>query len=124
MARSTTEAEYRSVADAIYELIWVQLVLQELGIPTTPPLQLWCDNRATTYLIVNPIFHTKMKHIAIHYHFDREFVDQKLLEMKFISMKEQLANILMKPLAKMMFHYLKDKLIETLSLSMRGSVKD
>ena len=34
----------------------------------------FCDNLSATYLCVNPLFHSHMKHVALDYHFVRENV--------------------------------------------------
>nr|KAJ0204246.1 hypothetical protein LSAT_V11C500273960 [Lactuca sativa] len=55
VSRSSTEAEYKSLANATAELIWLKNLLQELGItPTTIPT-LFCDNTGATYLCANPV---------------------------------------------------------------------
>jgi hypothetical protein len=74
----------------MYELIWVQSLLQELGISHTQPLVIWCDNTVATYLSANPIFYTRTKHIEVDYHFVKKRGAQKLLQIKFISSKDQL----------------------------------
>jgi hypothetical protein len=38
---------------------------------------LWCDNLGATYLMVNPIFHRRMKHVEVDYHFVGERVASK-----------------------------------------------
>jgi hypothetical protein len=63
------EAEYKALANATVEIIWVQSVLQELGIRQPIKALLWCDNLGATYLLANPTFHARMKHIDVEYHF-------------------------------------------------------
>lgn len=68
VARSSTEAEYRAVDNTALELWWVCSSLTELGIhiPSTPVI--YCDNVGDTYLCANPVFHSRMKHVALDYH--------------------------------------------------------
>jgi hypothetical protein len=69
VSRSSTEAEYKALADATAEVIWVQTLLKELGVSQTRSAVLWCDNIGATYLSANPVFHAGTKHIEIDYHF-------------------------------------------------------
>ena len=74
VSRSSTEAEYKALANATAEMLWVQKLLTELGIPHPAKARLWCDNLGATYLSANPIFHARTKHIEIDFHFVRERV--------------------------------------------------
>jgi hypothetical protein len=69
VSRSSTEVEYKSIANATTEIMWVQMMLQELGIPHSLVATLWCDNLGATYLSANPVFHTRTKHIEVDYQF-------------------------------------------------------
>jgi hypothetical protein len=81
-----------------HEIIWVQLVLGELGVGQTRTACLWCDNLGATYLSANPVFHARTKHIEVDFHFVREHVANKLLEARFIPSGDQVADGFTKPL--------------------------
>ncbi len=98
IARSSTESEYKSIANGTTEVIWLQSLLRELGISTPHPPILWCDNMGAIYLSSNPIFHARTKHIELDYHFARERVATGQLQIKFISTADQIGDIFTKPL--------------------------
>jgi hypothetical protein len=103
VSRSITKAEYKSMAGATAEIMWVQAVLQELGILCLTSARLWCYNMGAKYLASNPIFHGRMKHVKIDYDFVRDRVMKKLLQVRFISTTDQLADGFTKTLPQQRF---------------------
>jgi histone deacetylase 1/2 len=110
VSRSSTESEYKALANATAELVWVQSLLRELGVPQGRPPVLWCDNIGATYLSANPVFHARTKHIEVDFHFVRERVSRKQLQIRFISSKDQVADIFTKPLPLPLFEHCKRNL--------------
>ena len=102
MARSSTEAEYRAVAAATAELNWISNLLSELQCSTSPPT-IYCDNLGATYLTANPVFHSRMKHIAIDFHFVRDQVSKHKLRVTHVHSSDQLADSLTTPLSHLPF---------------------
>ena len=118
VARSSTEAEYRAVANAAAELRWICSLLTELGVSIPSAPTVYCDNVGATYLCANPVFHSRMKHIAINYHFVRGQVQNGLLRVTHVSTHDQLADGLTKPLPRTMFQNLCNKIgVTTVPLS-------
>jgi hypothetical protein len=72
--------------------MWVQTLLKEFNIFSPKATRLWCDNLEAKYLSANPVFHGRIKHIEVDYHFVRERVFRKLLIIDFVSSKNQVAN--------------------------------
>ncbi|KAJ0526175.1 putative RNA-directed DNA polymerase [Helianthus annuus] len=109
VSRSSTESEYKAIADTVAELIWLKSLLRELGLDSKAPT-LWCDNLGATYLSANPVFHARTKHVEVDYHFVREQVTQGELHIKFISTDDQIADIFTKPLSSQRLEFLRSKL--------------
>jgi hypothetical protein len=57
VSHSSTEAEYKSLANATTEVIWLQTIMRELGVMQSGILCLWCDNLGATYMTENLVFH-------------------------------------------------------------------
>ncbi|XP_019173489.1 PREDICTED: uncharacterized protein LOC109169046 [Ipomoea nil] len=110
VARSSTEAEYKALANVAAEVTWIQSLLRDLGLLLAAVPVLWCDNLGATYLCSNPIFHARTKHVELDYHFLRDKVSTGALKVKFVSTHDQLANIFTKPLSAARFAELRHKL--------------
>jgi histone deacetylase 1/2 len=98
VSRSSTESEYKAIANATAEVMWIQVLLYELKVDCPRAAKLWCDNVGAIYLSANPVFHARTKHIEVDYHFVRERVTRKLLDIDFISSGDQVADGFTKPL--------------------------
>jgi hypothetical protein len=86
------------VANATAEVMWIQTLLLEIGIPSPRQARMWCDNLGAKYLAANPIFHGRVKHIEIDYHFVRERVAKGLLQIDYVPTGDQVADGFTKPL--------------------------
>ena len=87
------------MANATAEVMWIQQLLYGLGIKAPQSARLWCGNIAATYPSANLVFHTRTEHIEVDFHFIRERVARKLLDIRFIPRGDQLADDFTKPLA-------------------------
>jgi transposase InsO family protein len=103
VSRSSTEFEYRALAIASAELCWIRALLKDLGIFISHTPILWCDNVSALAIASNPVFHARTKHIEVDFHFVRERVLRKDLEVKFVSTIDQLAEIFTKSLPTQRF---------------------
>ncbi|GKA07113.1 ribonuclease H-like domain-containing protein [Tanacetum coccineum] len=69
LSRSSAEAEYRGVANAVTETCWLRNLLRELHTSLTSATLVYCDNVSAVYLSCNPVQHQRTKHIEIDIHF-------------------------------------------------------
>lgn len=110
VAQSSTEAEYRSIGNTSAEVRWICSLLGELGIKLPMIPVIYCDNVGATYLCANPVFHSRMKHLALDYHFIRNQITSGTLRVAHVSSKHQLADALTKPLTRAPFCDLTNKI--------------
>ncbi|GJX06270.1 retrovirus-related pol polyprotein from transposon TNT 1-94 [Tanacetum coccineum] len=93
--KSTTEAEYMAIAEAVKELVWLKNFLEELDRAQTESV-LFCDNQSAIHLTKNQVFHGRTKHIKIRYHYIRELVSEGTLSLKKILGAKNPADMLTK----------------------------
>ena len=58
----------------------------------------------------NPVFHNKLKHIDIKYHYIRDMVQRGVVKLQYIVIEEQIDDVLTKPLVRVKFEYFREKL--------------
>ena len=124
VALSTTEAEYMAAASSACQAVWLRRLCDELNQKQGSPTKIFCDNKSAISLTKNPVFHGRSKHIDIKFHYIRELVSSKEIEVEFCKSEEQIADILTKPLKADIFHRLKEKMgmCTSDSLSLREAV--
>jgi len=66
------------------------------------------DNQNAIAVAYNPVEHARTKHIDIRYHFVREAIQKRLVEVKYCSSREMVADILTKALSKEQFKRLRE----------------
>jgi hypothetical protein len=59
---------------------------------------IYCDNINSILLANNPVYHVRTKHIEVHYHFIREKVLAKEIDLIHVSTENQIADIFTKAL--------------------------
>ncbi|XP_020691953.1 uncharacterized protein LOC110106394 [Dendrobium catenatum] len=110
VAKSSTEAEYRSLASVVSYVLWFQRLVAEFQIPQSSPTTIFCDNTSAIALANNPVFHARTKHIEIDYHFISEHIHRQAIAIAHIATADQTAYILTKSLLPPRFQELRAKL--------------
>ncbi|WVZ69160.1 hypothetical protein U9M48_017995 [Paspalum notatum var. saurae] len=103
VARSTAEAEFRSMAHGVCEVLWLRILLTELGLFRCSPLMLYCDNKAAIDIANNPVQHDRTKHVEIDRHFVKEKLDRGIICLPYVSSSTQIADMLTKGLLEKAF---------------------
>ncbi|KAM6586682.1 hypothetical protein CsatA_009287 [Cannabis sativa] len=110
VARSSTESEFRALANTAAKIKWLHSVLHELQVHLPAAPIIWVDNQRAASLAANPVFHARSKHIEIDLHFVRDQILAKEIEVRYVPSIDQMADILTKTLFTDRFLYLKSKL--------------
>ncbi|KAL9420128.1 hypothetical protein AB3S75_037830 [Citrus x aurantiifolia] len=110
VARSSTEAEFRAMANGVCEVLWIKRVLGELRLDIEAPMRLFCDNKSAISIANNPVQHDRTKHIEIDRHFIKEKLENGVICMSFIPSEQQTADVLTKGHFRPKFESFIDKL--------------
>ncbi|GKC29914.1 hypothetical protein Tco_1037208 [Tanacetum coccineum] len=102
---STAEAEYVSLSACCAQVIWMQTQLLDYGYRFNKILMYW-DSKSAIAISCNLVQHSRTKHINIRYHFIKEHVERGTVELYFVGIEFQLADLFTKALPKERFEYL------------------
>ncbi|GKC60192.1 hypothetical protein Tco_1087790 [Tanacetum coccineum] len=69
-------------------------------------IPLYCDSQSAIALSCNTVQHSRTKHIVVRYHFIKEQVENKVVELYFVKTAYQLADIFTTALARNRFEFL------------------
>ncbi|GJY33691.1 retrovirus-related pol polyprotein from transposon TNT 1-94 [Tanacetum coccineum] len=104
-ALSTGEAEYVSLSACCAQVIWMRAQLTDYGFHFNK-IPIYCDSKSAAAISCNPVQHSRTKHIAVRYHFIKEHVKKGTIELYFVKIDYQLANLFTKALPVDRFNYL------------------
>jgi hypothetical protein len=110
VALSSCEAEYIAAASAACQGVWLETLRTDLSDKQSQKIKLKVDNKSAISLCKNPVFHDRSKHIDTRFHFIRERVEEGRVEVEHIGMNDQIADILTKPLGRMKFLELRERI--------------
>ncbi|KAL3835280.1 hypothetical protein ACJIZ3_003671 [Penstemon smallii] len=99
VALSTTESEFIAITEACKELLWMRRYLQELGFEQERYV-LFCDSQSAIHLGKNSTFHSRSKHIDVRYHWIRDVLNDRLVELEKVHTDDNGADMLTKALPK------------------------
>nr|KYP51065.1 Retrovirus-related Pol polyprotein from transposon TNT 1-94 [Cajanus cajan] len=94
---STTEAEYIAATSCACQCIWIQRILEHLGLIEKEATEILCDKSSTIQLSKNPVFHGRSKHITIRFHFQRDLVNDQVVRLTYCCSNEQVTDLIVRP---------------------------
>ena len=100
VALSSTQAEYMALSSATQEALWLRGLTIELTILGPSPVIIHSDNKGVIDLAKNAHFSSRTRHISIKHYFIKQSIDDKLIEVRFVTSFEMLADTLTKATPK------------------------
>ena len=110
VSRSSAEAEYRAVANAVAECCWLRQLLGELRALVPKATVVFYDNISLVYMAGNPVHHRRTKHIELDIHFVREKVALGQFRVLHVPTTQQFADVMMKGLSTPAFEEFRSSL--------------
>ena len=112
VALSSCEAEYVSLALAAQEAVCLQGLLTFFCLMTADtPAPLYGHDQGALAMASKPVAHKRAKHIETRHHFMRQLVEDKRIQLSYVSPKNNLAYIFAKNLPKIPFNELSSQVI-------------
>ncbi|GJY33763.1 retrovirus-related pol polyprotein from transposon TNT 1-94 [Tanacetum coccineum] len=108
-AISSTKGEYIALFGCYAQILWMRSHLTDYGFKFNK-IPLYCDNKSAIALCCNNVQHSRSKHIDACYHFIKEQVENRVVELYFVRTEYQLADIFTKALPRERFNFLVEKL--------------
>lgn len=108
--KSSAEAEYRAIAHGCCELLWLKILLEELGFPQDGPMLLYFDSTSAIKLANNSIYNEKTKQVEVDCHFICKKIEKKDVALLQGRTKDKLADFLTKSVTKTKMQFVLSKL--------------
>nr|GEY05150.1 retrovirus-related Pol polyprotein from transposon TNT 1-94 [Tanacetum cinerariifolium] len=108
-AISSTRAEYIALSGCCAQIILMRSQLTDYGLGFNKIL-VYCDNKSAIALCRNNVQHSRSKHINIRYHFIKKQVENGVIELYFVNMEYQLADLFTKALGRDRIEFLINKM--------------
>ena len=99
------------MSEAVKDLIFMRNILKSIAFLIEYPMIVEVDNTGAIYLGVNRATGQRTKHINIRYHYVREFIDEGIVKVVFVSTKENDADVFTKNVTADIYERMKDKVL-------------
>jgi hypothetical protein len=98
IALSSAEAEYVALSETCKEILWLERVAKHFGIESTTPVRISTHSQSMMAMVENNRFSHRTKHIDTKFHFIKDLVENKKIELKYHPTATNVADLLTKSL--------------------------
>nr|GEW43446.1 retrovirus-related Pol polyprotein from transposon TNT 1-94 [Tanacetum cinerariifolium] len=103
-AMSSADIEYVALSTSCAQVMWMRTQLQDYGFNYNK-IPLYCNSQLAIAISCNPVQHSRTKHIYTRYHFVKEHVKNGIIELYFVRIEYELADMFTKALPEDRFKY-------------------
>ena len=119
---SSTEAEYVAISELAKEIMFVKQLLESLGIFLTLPIIVQVDNVGAIYLAYNHTVSQRTKHMDCKMHYVREYVEDGVLQVIFVSTDDNDSDIFTKNTSQKVFNKHTPKFLQEVPSEVRAKL--
>lgn len=107
IALSSTEAEYVALAETCKEVMWLKKLIKFFNVTSKLPTTVFTDSQSCLKMIANEKFSNRTKHIDTKFHFSKNCVMKKEIELIYVETSNNVADLFTKPLASTKIKHLR-----------------
>ena len=122
VAQSSCEAEFVGMAFVLKEVMWIEELLDELGVIFMTSV-IYCDNQGAIKIAENKSSSGRTKHISIRLELIKSKIQENKIILRYIKSEDNIADIFTKPLGRLKFNKLCEKIMSTQDQDQGGMLK-
>lgn len=112
VAQSTMEAEYCGLLPCAKSIAWLRSMLSEMNFTQQETTTIYEDNEATIEHVRSGKVTKRNRHIELRYHGIKDYARKGIIDLKYVSTKRQVADILTKNLSRSAFEKMRAGLMK------------
>ena len=93
---------------AAQEAVWLRFLLNDVKIKQNNPTIIFEDNQGAICLSKNPGDHPRTKHIDVKFHYIRQTIENKHIDVTYCETNKMIADIFTKGLPKQKFEFFRN----------------
>ena len=113
---SSTKAEYVLMSEGLKDLKFIYMCLEYLKLKVNLPMLVLIDNIGAIEMLDLKTNKCRTKHVDMRYHWIREFIDDKIVNVKYVKSEDNISNICTKNLPAKLFEKHSEKLVSDVGI--------
>ncbi|MBW0553637.1 hypothetical protein O181_093352, partial [Austropuccinia psidii MF-1] len=95
---SSTESEFRALLGTFQEGKWLRQIHSDITSTDPRQMLIYCDHQGAINRAKNEVYHSRTKHIDVHYSFIIDYIKNNFIRLEYITTNEMVADCMTKAL--------------------------